>query len=92
MPPGAQTLLVASERSDKRTKVFWAVKSSELPRKLTKTTNSDSHELGHDRLHHKQGKLGLLKDYKIYTVTDICEREANLFAYATRLESGSTPN
>lgn len=39
-----------------------------------------SHELGHDRLHRKQAKLGLMKDYMIYNVTDLCERQANLFA------------
>jgi Zn-dependent peptidase ImmA (M78 family) len=39
-----------------------------------------SHELGHDRLHRKQAKLGLMRDYHIYNVADICEREANLFA------------
>jgi len=39
-----------------------------------------AHELGHDRLHRKQAKLGFMKDYHIYNVTDICEREANLFA------------
>lgn len=39
-----------------------------------------SHELGHDRLHRKQAKLGLMKDYYIYNMTDLYEREANLFA------------
>ncbi len=39
-----------------------------------------SHELGHDRLHRKQAKLGLMKDYHLFNVADVCEREANLFA------------
>lgn len=39
-----------------------------------------SHELGHDRLHRKQAKVGLMRDYHIFNVADICEREANLFA------------
>lgn len=39
-----------------------------------------SHELGHDRLHRQQAKLGLMKDYKLFHVTDLYEREANLFA------------
>lgn len=39
-----------------------------------------SHELGHDRLHRNQAKLGLMKDYHLFNVADICEREANLFA------------
>ena len=47
-----------------------------------------SHELGHDRLHRKQAKLGLMKDYKIYNVTDLCEREANLFAAQLLIADG----
>lgn len=39
-----------------------------------------SHELGHDRLHRRQAKLGLMKDYCIYNVNDKYECEANLFA------------
>jgi len=39
-----------------------------------------SHELGHDRLHRKRAKLGLMKDYHIYNAADIYECEANLFA------------
>lgn len=39
-----------------------------------------SHELGHDRLHRKQAKLGLLRNYDIYNVANVCEREANIFA------------
>lgn len=39
-----------------------------------------AHELGHDRLHRKRAKLGLMKDYNLFDITDICEREANLFA------------
>ncbi len=38
------------------------------------------HELGHDRLHRKQAKLELMRDYHIYNELDIWEREANLFA------------
>ncbi len=39
-----------------------------------------SHELGHDRLHRNQAKLGLMKDYHIFNVADTFEREANTFA------------
>jgi len=39
-----------------------------------------SHELGHDRLHRKQAKLGLMRDYHIFNIADIYECEANLFA------------
>ncbi len=37
------------------------------------------HELGHDRLHRSIAKLGLMKDYNIYNISDTCEIEANLF-------------
>lgn len=47
-----------------------------------------SHELGHDRLHRKQARLGLMKDYHLYNVTDLYEREANLFAAQLIISDG----
>lgn len=47
-----------------------------------------SHELGHDRLHRKQARLGLMKDYHIFNVTDLYEREANLFAAQLLIPDG----
>lgn len=37
------------------------------------------HELGHDRLHRSQAKLGLMQDYNIYNVSNVYELEANFF-------------
>lgn len=39
-----------------------------------------SHELGHDQLHRKTSKLGLMKDYNLYRSINIYEKEANLFS------------
>ena len=47
-----------------------------------------SHELGHDRLHRRQAKLGLMKDYHIFNVADLCELEANLFAAQLLIDDG----
>jgi len=47
-----------------------------------------SHELGHDRLHRKQARLGLMRDYYIYNVMDLYEREANLFAAQLLISDG----